>query len=54
MATTKKKAPAKKQAKKEPELVHEEGYWWIVSGNIRVNAGRNERYARQLMAEGGK
>lgn len=38
-------------AKVAPELVHEEGFWWIVSGNKRLNAGRNERYARQLMAE---
>ena len=54
MATAKKKAPVKKQAKAEPELVYEEGYWWIVKGNVRVNAGRSERYARNLMAEGGK
>ena len=55
MATTKKKpATAKRTAKATPELVYEEGYWWIVKGNVRVNAGRSERYARNLMAEGGK
>ena len=46
----KRKAPAKK-AKAAPELVHEEGFWWIVTGAKRVNAGRNERYARNMMAE---
>lgn len=54
MATTKKATTKKKTAKAVPELVHEEGYWWIVKGNVRINAGRNERYARQLMDEGGK
>ena len=56
MAT--KKAPAKKKtatrAKAVPELVHEEGYWWIVKGTTRVNVGRNERYARAQMEEMGQ
>jgi hypothetical protein len=48
----KRKAPAKKAAAKKvaPELVHEDGFWWIVSGTKRLNAGRNQRYAEQLMA----
>ena len=45
-----RKAPAKKTAKKEPELVYEDGFWWIVSGTDRVNAGRNKRYAENMMA----
>jgi hypothetical protein len=48
----KRKAPAKKQAKAEPELVFEEGYWWIVSGTKRVNVGRSERYAATLLESG--
>jgi hypothetical protein len=47
----KRKAPAKKQAKAVPELVFEEGYWWIVSGTKRLNVGRNRRYAEQMLAE---
>lgn len=47
----KRKAPAKKKAAAVPELIHEEGYWWIVKGTTRVNVGRNERYARAQMAE---
>lgn len=48
----KRKAPAKKAAAKKvaPELVHEDGFWWIVSGTKRLNAGRNQRYAEQMMA----
>lgn len=46
----KRKAPAKK-AKVAPELVYEEGFWWIVSGTKRLNAGRSERYARNMLAE---
>lgn len=34
-----------------PELVQEEGYWWIVQGTKRINAGRNRRYAEQLLAQ---
>jgi len=48
----KRKAPAKKQAKAEPELVYEEGYWWIVKGTTRVNVGRSKRYADTLLASG--
>lgn len=50
----KRTAPAKKPAPKkvEPELVHDEGYWWIVSGTKRLNVGRNEKYARRLLEEG--
>ena len=50
MAATKKKAAAKK-AKAVPELVHEDGYWWVVKGTTRVNVGRNERYAQEKFAE---
>lgn len=50
----KRKAPAKKTAKAAPELVHEEGYWWIVSGTKRLNAGRNKRYAENMLAEQAK
>lgn len=50
-----KKAPAKKKtaakAKAVPELVYDEGYWWIVKGTTRVNVGRSERYAQQQLAE---
>ena len=49
----KRTAPAKKAAAKktEPELVFEEGYWWIVSGTTRLNAGRSKRYAERMLAE---
>ena len=47
----KRKAPAKKKAKAVPELMYEDGYWWIVKGTTRVNVGRNERYARAQMEE---
>jgi len=46
-AATKK--PARKKA--EPELVYDEGYWWIVEGSKRTNVGRSKRYAENLMAE---
>lgn len=46
-STTKKKAAAKIA----PELVHEDGYWWIISGTKRINVGRNKRYAENLLAE---
>ena len=49
---TKKKPAAKKQAAAKPELVYEEGYWWIVKGTTRVNVGRNERYASTLLQSG--
>ena len=47
----KRKAPVKKAAKTEPELVYEEGFWWIVSGTKRLNAGRNKRYAENMLAD---
>ena len=47
----KRTAATKKAAKAEPQLVYEEGYWWIVSGTKRLNAGRNQRYAENMMAE---
>ena len=37
--------------KQEPELVWEDGYYWIVSGTKRLNAGRNLRYAQRMLAE---
>ena len=50
----KRTAPAKKPAEKKvaPELVQDEGYWWIVSGTKRLNVGRNQKYAQRLMDEG--
>ena len=47
---TKKKTAAKSAPKQAPELLFEEGYWWIVSGTKRLNAGRSERYARAMLA----
>ena len=38
-------------AKVAPELIQEDGQWYIVSGNKRVDVGRNERYARSMLAE---
>ena len=53
MATEQKpktKNGRRKSAKKvEPELLFEDGYWWIVAGTKRINAGRSERYARDMM-----
>ena len=43
----KRKAPKKQ----EPELVWEDGYYWIVAGTKRLNAGRNLRYAERMLAE---
>ena len=50
-AAAKKPAARKKTVKVAPELVHEDGFWWIVSGTKRINAGRNQRYAENMMAE---
>jgi hypothetical protein len=48
----KRSSPAKKKAAKaQPELVYEEGFWWIVSGTKRLNAGRSKRYAEDMLAE---
>lgn len=44
MAT--KKKPAAKKAKAVPELVFEDGFYWIIKGTTRVNVGRSERYAQ--------
>lgn len=46
-----KKTPAKKTAAKKPELLFEDGYWWIVTGSKKENVGRNERYARRIMEQ---
>jgi hypothetical protein len=46
-----KRAAAKKTEKQEPTLVWEAGYWWIVDGKSRENAGRSRRYAEKLLAE---
>ncbi len=46
---TAEKKPAAKNS--EPELVYDEGYWWIVKGTKRLNAGRSERYAQKLMED---
>lgn len=54
MGRPRKTATAEKTTTKKttaPELVYDEGYWWIVKGTKRLNAGRSERYARNLMAE---
>jgi len=50
----KRTAPAKKAPEKKvaPELVQDEGYWWIVAGTKRLNVGRNQKYAQRLMDEG--
>lgn len=46
---------AKKTASKPaPELVFENGYWWIVSGSKRLNVGRSKRYAEQYLSGMGK
>jgi hypothetical protein len=47
----KRKAPAKTKAKAVPTLVFEEGFWWIVKGTTRLNAGRNRRYAENMLAD---
>jgi hypothetical protein len=43
-----RKTAAKKVA---PELVQEDGQWYILSGNKRLDVGRNERYAQRMLAE---
>lgn len=49
----KRKAPAKngRRKKTSPELVWDEGYWWIVSGTVRTNVGRSRRYAEKMLSE---
>jgi hypothetical protein len=55
MMATAKKAPAKKTAAKKPApkvppvLEFEDGFYWIVSGNKRLNAGRSQRYAQNML-----
>lgn len=51
--TTAKKTTARKPAaaKVPPELVLEDGQWFIVSGNKRLDVGRSERYARRMLDE---
>ena len=50
----KRTTPASKPAAKKtlPELVHEQGFWWIVAGAKRLNVGRNQKYAQRLLDEG--
>jgi hypothetical protein len=45
----KRKQPTK--AKAVPELVFEDGYYWIIKGTTRLNVGRNLKYAEKYMAE---
>lgn len=47
------KKPAAKKPAAAPVLVFDEGYWWIVSGTVRVNVGRSERYAKKYFADMG-
>jgi hypothetical protein len=44
----KRKTPASK-AKVEPELLFEDGYYWIVAGTKRLNVGRSRRYASLML-----
>jgi hypothetical protein len=44
-------AKRKKPEKVAPELIQEDGQWYIVSGNKRLDVGRNERYAQRILAE---
>ena len=44
----KRKTPAKKAA---PTLVYEGTQWYIVDGKKKIDVGRNQRYAEQLLAE---
>ncbi len=52
MAGKRKGSAQSKREKVKPELVHEDGYWWIISGTKRLNVGRNEKYAQRLLDEG--
>jgi hypothetical protein len=45
----KRKSPTAKKV--PPVLVHENGHWFIVSGNKRLDVGRNERFARRMLAD---
>jgi len=48
---TKKKPAAKKQAKANPELVFEDGKYWVISGTKRLDVGRSRTYAEKFMAD---
>ena len=41
----------RKENRQPPELLFEDGYYWIVAGTKRLNAGRNQRYAERMLAE---
>jgi hypothetical protein len=43
----KRKQPTK--AKAVPELIFEDGYYWIVQGTKRLNVGRNQAYAERYL-----
>ena len=45
--------PAKKPAPKKvpPELVEENGQFYIVSGTKRLDVGRSKRYAEKMLAD---
>jgi hypothetical protein len=47
----KRKAPAKTEKKQQSELLFEDGYYWIVNGNKRLNVGRSHRYAQQMLTD---
>ena len=47
--TTEEKKPATKKV--APELVFEDGQWYVVSGTKRLDVGRNKQYAEKYMAE---
>ena len=47
--TTAKKKPRAK--KTEPELIFENGQYWIVQGTKRLDVGRNQRYAEKMLAD---
>ena len=46
----KRKAPAKPK-KTEPELVFENGQYWIVQGTKRLDVGRSKRFAEKMLAD---
>jgi hypothetical protein len=51
MGRPRKDTTATKKTKVVPELLFEDGYYWIVTGNKRLNVGRNQKYAEKYMAE---
>jgi len=46
----KRKAPAKAKTTK-PELVFDEGHYWIVQGTKRLDVGRSKRFAEKMLAD---